>query len=114
MIRIYLFLLVFLGACGTKPLYYWGHYESVIYDRLAKQGGDGPTEHIELLQKDIDYVQSRDLKHPPGFHAHLGMLYSEVGKGRLAQEHLAKEKAAFPESEHLMNRFLGKTKGKRK
>ncbi|NCN42100.1 DUF4810 domain-containing protein [bacterium] len=106
-------LALLLSSCASKPLYYWGNYQDVIYERLAKGNNDGPLKHIELLQKDITYSQEQGLELPPGFHAHLGMLYSEVGNLRLSQEHLAQERSNFPESATLMDLFLkGQNKGK--
>lgn len=103
-------LLCFLGGCASQNLYYWGRYELSVYDRLAKNNEEGPVKHIEWLQEDIAYSDKKGLQLPPGFHAHLAMLYSEVGNGGLAQEHLAKEKQLYPESTTMISMFQGKNK----
>jgi hypothetical protein len=43
---------------------------------------------------------------PPGFHAHLGYLYFQLGKLDQAQQELETEKAQFPESAVFMDRLL--------
>ncbi len=102
---------VLLGSCASKPLYYWGNYEETVYHAYADGGAKfDPTKEIELLQKDISYADKKGLRLPPGFHAHLGALYSQIGDDRLAQQHFIKEQNMYPESKKLMTRFLGATK----
>ena len=43
---------------------------------------------------------------PPGFHAHLGYLYYQLGKADAARQELQTEKAEFPESAVFMDRLL--------
>jgi hypothetical protein len=43
---------------------------------------------------------------PPGFHAHLGNLYYQMGKSDLALQEFQKEKAQFPESAVFMDRLI--------
>ncbi|MCH2000092.1 DUF4810 domain-containing protein, partial [Achromobacter xylosoxidans] len=43
---------------------------------------------------------------PPGFRAHLGMLYLKLGDGAKGLEQLEGEKAAFPESKPFMDFLL--------
>jgi hypothetical protein len=42
---------------------------------------------------------------PPGFHAHLGNLYFQLGKIDLARQEFETEKRLFPESTALVNRM---------
>lgn len=48
---------------------------------------------------------------PPGFRAHLGMLYLKMGDGDKGVEQLQSEKVAFPESTPFMD-FLMRNVGK--
>ncbi|MGL4507790.1 MAG: DUF4810 domain-containing protein [Aeromonas sobria] len=48
---------------------------------------------------------------PPGFHAHLAMLYAQQGRDNLALEHFEKEKQLFPESTTFINFLLNQKKG---
>ena len=43
---------------------------------------------------------------PPGWHAHLGYLYFELGKSDQARQEFETEKANFPESAVFMDRLL--------
>ncbi len=110
------FLLIVLGflfvGCASKPLYYWGHYEISIYDRLAKGNKEGPSKQIEWLRKDISFAQEKGLKLPPGFHGHLAMLYSETGDSQLSAEQLALEKKLFPESTVFIDGMLKRSRKK--
>ena len=43
---------------------------------------------------------------PPGVHAHLGMLYSEMGRDQDARHQLQLERQLFPESDHFISYLL--------
>lgn len=47
---------------------------------------------------------------PPGWHAHLGYLYYQVGKSDQARQELMTEKAEFPESAVFVDRLLANVK----
>jgi hypothetical protein len=47
---------------------------------------------------------------PPGFHAHLGMLYSIAGKSDQMVAQFEDEKKLFPESATYMDFLLAKVK----
>jgi hypothetical protein len=47
---------------------------------------------------------------PPGYHAHLGFLYFQVGKPDQALQSLQTEKALFPESTVYMDRLIARIK----
>jgi len=46
------------------------------------------------------------MRMPPGWHAHLGYLYYELGQRDQARQELLTEKAEFPESKVFMDRLL--------
>lgn len=102
--------LILLGACATKPLYYWGNYESVTYRSMTEPGKTSPEQQIKLLEKDVSNARSEKLPLPPGFYAHLGYLYAEAGQVDLARNNFRLEEQKFPESTLLMDRFLQKKK----
>ncbi len=105
--------LLLLSACASKPLYYWGNYESVLYRSMTDAGRESPSRQIERLREDVAVAAKRGLALPPGFRAHLGYLYSEVGNGELARAEFLAEKQSFPEASALMDRFLAKGTPKR-
>lgn len=104
-------LLGFLAACSsdrTPPLYSWRDYPEQQYLYLK-----GQTDHqaqIIALEKDVRKAQAKNLALPPGFHAHLGMLYAATGRTDLAQQEFSQEKTLFPESATYMD-FLLKNLG---
>ncbi|MBL8438863.1 MAG: DUF4810 domain-containing protein [Zoogloeaceae bacterium] len=92
-----------LTACvqGPRPLYYWGGYQTAVYDHFKAEGG--PEKNIALLEKDREAARSKGLPLPPGYHAHLGMLYAETGQMERFVEEVQTEKAQFPESGPYMD-----------
>ncbi len=97
--------LLFSSCASQRPHYYWGHYETLIYDSYTK-GKSDPFKQIEVLEADYQKARAKNLPVPPGFHAHLGFLYYQAGKRDEALKHFDTEKVKYPESEVLMNRFL--------
>ena len=96
---------VMLAGCMTEPLYYWGNYEDQLYLYLK---GESPGNQIEILQKDLGRIVSGGKNAPPGFFAHLGMLYSEMGNDTEAIANFRMEKSLFPEAAPLMDYLLQK------
>lgn len=86
------------GCASNKNLYYWGHYEPLIYDMYVKPGKADPGTQIEKLTGDIQKAQGRDKTIPPGVYAHLGFMYAIQGNLGRAEEAFNEEKALYPES----------------
>jgi hypothetical protein len=110
--RRILLLAAVVGAAGCanrrQPLYSWGQYEDLIYASYAKPGAVPPEAQVEKLEADYQRARSENLRMPPGWHAHLGYLYFELGKADQARQEFETEKASFPESAVFMNRLLAK------
>jgi hypothetical protein len=100
----------FMSGCESAPKYYWGNYESLIYTQAQQPGRATPEVQIEKLEADIQKAASKNQPLPPGFYAHLAYQYIQIGKAGEARKYFAAEKAAYPESAVLMNRFLKKIK----
>ncbi len=102
-------LLVLLTGCAQapKPLYDWGSYPSQVYSHL-KGDGSGPATQVGELEADAQKAASRGGQLPPGFRAHLGMLYLTLGQDDLARQQWQAEKASFPESAHFVDFLLAK------
>lgn len=93
-----------LAGCQTQTsLYQWGAYQPQVYQHFK---GESPNQQIEALEKDLQLMAAAGKKAPPGFHAHLGMLYSMVGRNDLVAAEFQEEKRLFPESATYMNRLL--------
>lgn len=97
--------MVFAG-CRSPDTYYWGHYEDVIYGMYAHPDKVPPEVQIQKLEEDEHKAISANKPLPPGFRAHLGYAYSEIGKWDLARQEFEAEKKAFPESAVFMDRLL--------
>jgi hypothetical protein len=96
-----------LTACATpKPLYTWGSYEELIYASYNEPGKVPPEQQIELLEKEYQKARASNSRVPPGWHAHLGVLYAAIGKADQAQQEFRTEKAEFPESTVFVDRLL--------
>ena len=95
-----------IGGCTTTPqLYHWGSYENQIYANLTATSS--PETQIDAMEK-ILQTHSTNKPLPPGFHAHLGLLYGQVGKIDQMREQFLIEKQLFPESTAFMDFLLNK------
>jgi hypothetical protein len=92
---------------ATPPLYQWTGYQPEVYDYFKNV--KSPQEQIDGMEKALQQIAAKGNHPPPGFYAHLGMLYASVGQDDKAMQEFDKEKAAFPESTAFMD-FLAKTK----
>ncbi|MDR3214269.1 MAG: DUF4810 domain-containing protein [Azoarcus sp.] len=105
-----LVLAAFLTGCASapEPLYRWGSYEAQVYAHLQ---GESREEQILALERDVETINASGKIAPPGFYAHLGLLYAETGHDDKAIACFETEKARFPESVAFMD-FLLKKYGK--
>ena len=90
-------------------MYRWGSYQSEVYEYL-KNDGASYTEQIAALERDLEKTRSANRQLPPGYQAHLGMLYAHVGNYDKMAEYFAAEKALFPESGPFMDFLLKSAK----
>jgi len=99
------------GCASSRSLYYWGSYEGQVYS-MYNDPGEAPAERqIEMMEADIEKARSKGKPLPPGFRAHLGMLYYQTGRFDLARQSFESEKSSFPESTVLMDRFIKRLEG---
>src|SRR3982074_814839 len=98
--------LVLAGCAAPQSRYEWGSYEEVVYASYLSHDDVPAEKQVELLEKDYQIARSTNKRMPPGWHAHMGYLYYQVGKGDQARQELATEKAEFPESAVFVNRLL--------
>jgi len=98
-----------LTGCASAPktLYQWEGYEPQVYQYLK---GESPEQQIAVMEKDLQTISAKGRQVPPGFHAHLGMLYSVAGKPDQVVTQFEDEKKLFPESAAYMDFLLGKVK----
>jgi hypothetical protein len=100
-----LFFLALTGCTSTEPLYYYGQYNSAVYQYFKAEDAT-LAEQIAILQSAIEHAAANNKPIAPGIHAHLGMLYYESGNSDLGRQHLEQEKVLFPESSQYINFLL--------
>jgi len=102
-----------LTACSHTPQHYeWGNFEGQLYGYL-KQGDPAWSRQIAVLRYGGDMqrfdddlnASTRELKDPPGFHAHLGRLYERTGDRASMVREYARETELYPESAVFMQRL---------
>ncbi|MFM0696321.1 DUF4810 domain-containing protein [Paraburkholderia graminis] len=100
-----------LSGCAappTPPLYLWHGYQPQAYEYL--KGQTSQRQQIDALGKSLQQINAKGKTPPPGFHAHLGMLYAEVGNSDQAKQQFEAEKQLFPESSAYMDFLLNKSR----
>ena len=106
--RWFLLSLPLFAGCAAPTLYSWGQYEDIIYESYAKPGQMPPEKQVEKLEQDYQKARSANKSVPPGWHAHLGYLYFQLGKLDQAKQEFQTEEATFPESAAFMDQLLAK------
>jgi hypothetical protein len=96
-----------LSGCQTAPktMYQWEGYQPQVYQHFK---GGSPDQQIAVLEKDLQTISARGNLPPPGYHAHLGLLYALAGRQDQVATEFEAEKKLFPESAAYMD-FLLKT-----
>lgn len=96
-----------LTGCATQPrsLYQWEGYQPQVYQYLK---GESPDQQIAAMEKDLQTISAKGNHAPPGFHAHLGMLYSISGRPDQVLAQFEDEKKLFPESATYIDFLLAK------
>ncbi|MFJ1300893.1 DUF4810 domain-containing protein [Pseudomonadota bacterium AL_CKDN230030165-1A_HGKHYDSX7] len=92
-----------LAACVQQPksLYSWQAYQPSVYAYLKDDGADY-VKQIDAFEKNIETARASSQTLPPGFRAHLGLLYLKTGDADKGVAQLEAEQLAFPESAPYM------------
>src|SRR4051812_12861713 len=88
---------ILLTGCAApqKSLYQWEGYQPQVYQYFK---GESKEAQVTELEAGLQKIQAKGGAVPPGYHAQLGMLYLELGKGDQMVQQFQTEKALFPES----------------
>lgn len=97
-----------LGGCAStasNSLYQWQGYQKNVdaYFRADKASSDEQTQRME---EDLQKILSSGGAVPPGYYAHLGLLYGKQGKLDEFAQQMQAEKKQYPESETFMDFLL--------
>jgi hypothetical protein len=96
------------GCSSPQTLYQWEGYEPQVYEYFK---GEEPKEaQVEALERDLQKIRSTGKAVPPGYHAHLGLLYLSMGKDDQMVQQFNTEKTLFPESGTYMDFLLKNAK----
>ena len=95
-------------ATGPQPLYYWGDYQPALYGHFTKESG--PQEQIASLEAGLEKARAAGKPVPPGYNAHLGLLYAEGEQTDQMLKYFEAEKTLYPESASYMDFLLAKFK----
>lgn len=112
-LQVMLLAIVALTAsgCATKSdHYYWGSYESLIYDMYVNPGSADASTQIEKLNTDISKANGLGKPVPPGVYAHLGFMYAIANQPDKAEEAFNMEKANYPESAVLIDGMMSRAR----
>lgn len=98
-----------LAGCAAAPkqLYHWGDYQPQVYAYLRGEGSS-VEEQKAKLEITAQQAQAKGAALPPGFNAHLGLLYLQGGQTDLARSAFVNEEAQFPESKPYMDFLIRK------
>lgn len=92
-------------AQAPKRLYYWDGFQAQLY-QYFKGDSSSPEEQLLVLNEQAQSARANGAALPPGFHAHLAMIYLRLGRDAEAKQELEAEKASFPESSQYMDFLL--------
>ena len=99
-------LAIWVAGCAAPTIYSRTHYEDLVYLSYAKPDKATPEIQVKQMEKDLQKASSLNKPVPPGFHAHLGYLYYQLGQLNQARQEFETEKTQFPESVVFMDRML--------
>lgn len=97
------------GCAAPQPLYQWESYQPQVWQYFK---GEPRAAQVEALERDLQKISAAGNTPPPGFHAHLGLLYADLGKDDMMVQEFQTEKALFPESAAYVDFLLKNVKRK--
>ncbi|CAG9168480.1 hypothetical protein LMG23992_01150 [Cupriavidus laharis] len=99
--------LLLAGCAGPQPLYQWEGYQVQVYEYFK---GESKEAQITALEEGLQKIKAKGGTVPPGYHAQLGMLYLNIGKGDQMIKEFQTEKTLFPEATPYMDFLLRNVK----
>jgi hypothetical protein len=92
-------------AQAPKQRYHWEGFQGQLYEYF-KADSSSPEEQLRALDAQVQKARASGAALPPGFRAHLAMIYLRLGRDGEAKQELEAEKANFPESTQYMDFLL--------
>lgn len=103
-----LLALTLLTGCAAPKepsLYGWRQYEKNL-DAYFRADRVGLEEQLKAMEDDRQLIQAQGQALPPGYHAHMGLLYGRKGDVESFRQQIQLEKQTFPESAVFMDFLL--------
>jgi hypothetical protein len=98
-----LIAVIALTGC-VAPRYQWGKYDEMLYQTYKNPG---KAEEMRVsLEAHLASLEASKQRVAPGLYAELGTIYLQGGDKKKAAAFYSKEKAAWPESQELMNALI--------
>lgn len=107
MVAASLAAVVLLSGCATKPptIYQWQGYEKNVDSYFRTNGADLEAQ-VLAMEADLQKIRAAGGVVPPGYQAHMGLLYGKQGKLDQFAQQLDAEKKQYPESETFVDFLL--------
>jgi len=99
---------VLFAGCTSPDIYSWGRYEDLLYVAYSKPEKAPAQMQVERMEADYQKARARNQRVPPGFHAHLGHLYAQLGRLDDARAQFETEKTEFPESAVFVDQLIAR------
>ena len=106
--RIAAIALLLAGCQSSRGLYIWGDYQNSVLQVTSTDGQPDLGALVEDAKLTIQRSADRDIRVPPGLHAHLGMLLASQGQLDGAAAAFLTEKEVYPESTVLIDGILSR------
>lgn len=97
------------GCAAPKTLYSWNGYQTQVYSYL-KSDAPAADDQILALEQGVQQAAGASAALPPGYQAHLGLLYLHAGRTDQALAAWELEKEQFPESAPYINYLVSNLK----
>ncbi|MCX7238898.1 MAG: DUF4810 domain-containing protein [Burkholderiales bacterium] len=96
-----------LSGCANRPttLYQWQGYQTNV-DAYFRSDKLSPDAQTQVMEEDLKKIKASGGAVPPGYYAHLGLLYGQQGNLDRFAEHVQAEKRQYAESETFMDFLL--------
>lgn len=96
-----------MTACANKPvtLYQWQGYQGNV-DEYFRGDKSSPAEQLQKMETDLQKIQTSGAAVPPGYYAHMGLLYGQQGRLDEFADKIQTEKKQYPESDQFMSFLL--------
>jgi hypothetical protein len=102
-----LLLVAMMTGCATKPptIYQWQGYQKNVDEYFR---GDRLSLEVQTqaMEEDLVKITAGGGKIPPGYQAHMALLYGKQGKADQFKQQLENEKKQYPESETFVDFLL--------